>query len=221
MRNSSYTVLVTAAACLLVAGKAAAQQDPAQALARAQSLLRQVSAQKQELEVANARMAAELAALEKQADRAEASLKETSLDLESEQRQMARTSQTLERTQERLARTEDNLREAIERLRNTNAELRDTSIAKADLEARLAATEAELADSERKNMDLYLANVELLELYEKKGPFTSIFQREPVTGIKNVQIQNTLQEYQVKLDDSLRDSNRDAIAAEQDGQNDD
>ena len=114
----------------------------------------------------------------------------------------------LELTQESLSRTEDTLREGIERLRSTNAELFETRQAKAQLEASLAETESELADSERKNMQLYQANVELLELYRKKGPIDGLFQREPVTGLKSVQIENILQEYRFKLEDSLRESNQ-------------
>jgi len=185
----------------------------AQALSRAQSLLRQVSAQKQELEVANARMTADLASLEAENKRLQARLKETNLDLESTERKSDRNSQLLELTQERLARTEDTLREGIERLRETSAELFETQRAKAQLEAELAETEAELDDSERKNLKLYEANVELLELYRKKGPVTALFQREPVTGLKSVEIENVLQEYRIKLEDSLRESNQAKLEA--------
>lgn len=66
----------------------------------------------------------------------------------------------------------------------------------------------ELEDSERKNLDLYRLNVELLEAWHRKGPLTALLQREPVTGIGNVALENVLQEYRHKLDEALRESNR-------------
>jgi chromosome segregation ATPase len=197
---------------LLSAGPGLAQQaDPAaQALARAQALLRQVSAQKDELEVANARLAAELDEARQRAARAEAGLKEAGLDLESERRKAARSDESLDRTRERLGRTEDTLREAIERLRATETELRETLLVRDELTGQVATLQAELADSERKNLEMYQANVELMDLYRNKGPIKALLQAEPVTGLKSVAIENTLQEYRLKLDDALRDGNREA-----------
>ena len=200
------------AAAFVTAGTALAQQaDPAaQQLARTQALLRQVSAQKDELEVANARLAAELEEAQRRAARAEAGLKETSLDLESARRQSARNDESLEQTRARLGRTEDTLREAIERLRATEGELREAMRDRDELTGRVAALEAELSDSERKNLEMYQANVELMDLYRNKGPIKALLQAEPVTGLKSVAIENTLQEYRLKLDDALRDANREA-----------
>jgi chromosome segregation ATPase len=193
----------------LAADPALAQQDPnPQALARAQSLLRQVSAQKQELEVANARLTAEVNDLRRKLQGAETSLKQTSLDLDSEQRKAARAAGTLDSTRERLERTEQTLREAIERLRNSNGELQNLQRESAALGAQVAGLEAELADSERKNLQLYEANLELLDLYRRKGPVDALLQREPVTGIGRVGIENVLLEYQAKLEDSLRSTHR-------------
>jgi chromosome segregation ATPase len=195
---------------MLVSPPVAAQEDASQqALARAQTLLRQVSAQKQQLETANARLSAEVDALQTKLTGAEARLKDTALNLESEQRKATRTTGVLESTQERLTRTEGTLREAIERLRSANTDLQQARREGAELTARLAQAESELADSERKNLQLYQANVELTEMYRNKGVWAAMLQREP-TGLKNVEIENVLQEYRLKLEDSLTDSNRDA-----------
>jgi len=205
-------VLAVLAVLMLASGPVPAQQaEPtAQALARAQALLRQVSAQKDELEVANARLAAELDDVRQRAARAEAGLNEASLDLDSERRKASRSDESLERTRERLERTEATLREAIERLRATEGELREAGLSRDEFAGRIAVLEAELADSERKNLEMYQANVELMELYRAKGPIKALLQAEPVTGLKSVAIENTLQEYRLKLDDALRDANREA-----------
>jgi chromosome segregation ATPase len=208
------------AAILLAVGAANAQEDRSQqALARAQALLRQVSAQKQELEGANARLAAEVDALDKKLKRAEAGLKEANAKLEAEQRNTARAAQSLENASGRQARLEERLRETNTTLRSTNAALQEAKREVAGLEGRVAELEGQLAETERKNLDLYQANVELLDLYKKKGAWAAMLQREP-SGLKNVQIENTLQEYRLKLQDSLADRNRGAALGDAPGPSD-
>lgn len=213
MRSSRSGPIGRAALALLAlhAGSAAFGQEDrsAQALARAQALLRQVSAQKQELEAANARLSAAVDALEQKLTRAEAGLKQTSVNLASEQRKAERTGGALDSTRDRLTRTEEKLRETESILRSTKASLQDTERQVAEVKGRLGQAESQLAESERKNLRLYQANVELLDLYKNKGPWTAMLQREP-TGLKNVEIENIVQEYRIKLEDSLTDLNREA-----------
>lgn len=209
MRVSSAVLI--ALVTLALHGTAAHAEDASpQALARASALLRQVSAQKQELEAANARLTAEVNQLQKKLAHAEGAQHQTALDLQSAQHQAERAGGTLEATRGRLERTEERLREAIERLRAANGDLRQLRQDQAGLTEKLAAVEADLADSERKNLQLYQANVELLQLYRKKGPLTALLQREPVTGLASVGIENTLLEYQARLENSLREANRGA-----------
>jgi chromosome segregation ATPase len=199
-------------ASVVFSGAAVAQEDRnAQSLARAQGLLRQASAQKQELEAANARLTAEVAALESRLTRSESSLKETGLSLQSQQRRAEQTGGALDSMRGRLTRTEETLRDTGERLRLAVADLREKERAILEVQARLTEVEAKLVDTERKNLDLYRANVELMEMYRKKGPLTALLQKEPVTGLKGVSIENTLQEYRMKLDDELTQGNREAL----------
>lgn len=218
MRSSSIGRFAWLVLPALAANLALAQQNPEQALVRAQALLRQVSAEKQQLEVENAKLQAEIASLDKELAAAEARLKETGLDLASRQRESSRLNDRLVLLQGRLERTEERLREAVDAYRNTSRELRQAQLDGTDLDSRLAETRAALDDSERKNLALYQANVELLKLYKKKGPLDALFQKEPVTGLKQVQIENIVQEYQFQLEDSLTDANRtrlDSTAADE------
>ena len=214
MRSSRPGTAAGVVLALLAASTVNAQEDRSQqALARAQGLLRQVSAQKQELESANVRLVAEVDALKKQLSRAEGGLKEASQNLASEQRKAQRTGGTLESTRDRLTRTEERLREVETTLRTTRATLQERERWLADVEGRLAGVESQLGDSERKNIQLYQANIELLELYRGKGAWTAILQREP-TGLKNVEIENVLQEYRLKLEDSLTQANRETVRSD-------
>lgn len=49
------------------------------------------------------------------------------------------------------------------------------------------------------NLALYQYGTELLDLYQGKGVWTALTQREPVTGITQVRIENVLEEYRDKL----------------------
>lgn len=53
---------------------------------------------------------------------------------------------------------------------------------------------------EKKNTALYELNIEILDRYKKKGIWSALFQAEPFTKIKNVEIENIIQEYKEKLD---------------------
>jgi len=73
-------------------------------------------------------------------------------------------------------------------------------------EALLAQTQAELANAktanascETKNLKLYEYSQELAQRYQKKGVWASFTQKEPVFGLKRVDMENLLQEYQEKL----------------------
>lgn len=212
MRSSSRIAWLSVA--LLISGGPALAQDD-QALARAQSLLRQVSGQKQELEVANARLTAELDTLKRQLAGAEASLKSTALNLDAEKRKVERSGGSLEATRARLEATEEELRETRESLRALTAELREAQRAAAERDSRLAQLESQFEESERRNLQLFEANDELLERYRKKGPLTALLQKEPVTGLKGVAMENELQEYRLRLMDSLSEGNRQRLLEEE------
>jgi len=207
-RNALVAGLITT---FIAFGVFAQQPGPEQALARAQGLLRQVSAQKQELEIANARMIAEIAELETRLKGYENKLKASQLDLASQERATVRGTAKLERAEERVGRLTDRLRETFGQLRESNGTLRQTEVEKNELEFNLSETQSGLDDSERKNLRLYGIIEELIEAYRKKGMFAALLQNDPLTGLKDVQIQNLLQGYRIKSQDALRDNNRSAL----------
>ena len=53
---------------------------------------------------------------------------------------------------------------------------------------------------EKKNMALYEMNVDILDRYKNKGVLSALLQAEPFTQIKNVEMENILQEYKEKLE---------------------
>lgn len=216
--TSRVRTLSRVAVCLLVIGNCDAQQaaDPQQtaaALARAQGLLRQIGQQKVQLETDNATLAAELAGTTQRLERAAAKLKNLELDLASSERQSERDASAIERLRSRLEKTTERLREFVEKYKTTSRTLAQTQFEKTTVEEELARTREELADAERKNLALYSTNVELLDLYTNKTPLQGILQREPFTGISNVEFENIRERYEYEMYDEVRDRNLEAARA--------
>jgi chromosome segregation ATPase len=186
---------------LTAAAQQQSQQDVAQALARAQMLLRQVAQERSQLEAEATKLRAEKAALDKQVAAGKSRLKELQAELESNRRDNASLEKRLAGAKERTARTEIRLKEAIAEYRSTLAQLQSTEAARAEFLATSRARAAEIERCEANNTLLYQANLELLERYRDKGLADAWLQSEPFTGIKQVEIENVLEEYRCKLED--------------------
>ncbi|MCU0588425.1 MAG: hypothetical protein MUF52_09735 [Syntrophobacteraceae bacterium] len=68
------------------------------------------------------------------------------------------------------------------------------------IDSQLKGTEAKLEQCESHNARLALLGTELVEKYEKKGLVTSMFQNEPFTQVKKVEIENLAAEYRDKIE---------------------
>jgi chromosome segregation ATPase len=188
--------------------------DPAQvqqALARAQGLLRQLGQQKQQLEIDNARLKAELAAADKRLRKAELDLGEQESALAAAEGSTKRTASELERTRKRLDQTNAKLAEVIARYKDTARTLKQTQFEQEHLELELANTQQALAAAEASNLALYTDNRAILDLYRQKSGWTSFLQHEPVTGLKGVEIENLIEEYEYKMYDHVLEQNLDAV----------
>jgi chromosome segregation ATPase len=53
---------------------------------------------------------------------------------------------------------------------------------------------------ETKNVTLFGYAEEVLQRYRKKGVWASLSQKDPVFGLKEVEVENVVQEYQLKFD---------------------
>jgi chromosome segregation ATPase len=189
------------------------QVDPA--VARAQQLLKQVAAEKQRLEGELARMREEMAtkdaehqreieALKSDNESTRTSLSETQATLEEAQQSNLSLGKQLGGTQNQLGRTQTELQAVTQKQQDTEATLQQTiaecDAMKANLEAQLAEQTRLREETEAKNLKLYEYNVDLMNIYADKGVMDSLLQREPFTGIKQVEIENILEEYSYKLD---------------------
>ena len=99
------------------------------------------------------------------------------------------------------------LDEATDKLNATNAKFGETAKQLAARSAELEQVKHELEQSknatascETKNVTLYGYAEAVLEKYKNKGVWTSLAQKDPIFGLKNVDVENVVQEYQLKFD---------------------
>jgi chromosome segregation ATPase len=83
-------------------------------------------------------------------------------------------------------------RDTAGQLASRNSELKQVRL---DLEQ----SKASGASCEAKNLQLYTYSQELLNRYQKKGVWAALNQKEPLTGLNEVSMENVVQEYREKL----------------------
>jgi chromosome segregation ATPase len=178
--------------------------DPAalqQALNRAQGLLRQLSEQRTRLEVENAAAQVKIAALERDVAREKRERGDLAGELELAARKSRALDARLNDSGERLTKTENRLRDAVTRYRALAAEHRGTLASKAELESQLASVRDTLAAARARNEELYRINAAILEQFKGKTSWASFLQREPLLGLKQVEIENQEQDLRQRNED--------------------
>lgn len=177
-------------------------------LRRVQSHLQQAQAQLSALEQEKARMARNLTEAEKARDAARGRLGRLNRDLAQERQQRETLRKDLDLLRQESAELKSQLDQTRTRLTETQAilaetqvRLRETDVDKHALEGVKARQEREIALCEDKNRMLYQVGRDLMARYENKDFEDVLKQREPFTGIKQVEIENLLEEYRDKLDE--------------------
>jgi chromosome segregation ATPase len=176
---AAWLVLPASAIAEAPAPDAAARQ----ALAKAQQMLRTLSTERDALKAENAKLAARL----------DAELNELQSKL-SESRNSA--SAAAKRAATESADLQNNIAAGEARARELEAKLKDT-------EDRLAGRETELSVCTADNRKLGAISAELLGRYENKGVWDAMVEREPLTQIKRVELENLVQQYDDRIVESL------------------
>lgn len=106
-----------------------------------------------------------------------------------------------------LAEIRDELAKTDQKVREGGAALDRAALAQQVQKAELDRAQSVIGQRDRevrvceaKNLKLYEYNVQLLGRYQGKGFLDVLRQKEPITGMKNVEIENLLEEYRDKID---------------------
>jgi peptidoglycan hydrolase CwlO-like protein len=147
-----------------------------QKVQRFQRMLRQVSQERDALQAENTRLKSEIEEL----NRKHAGIKKSSDAAQAKSREsITALNADLQQTTQNLHRTESE--------KNL---LQETVVGQAQ----------QLETCESHNVKLLQINRDLLGQYENKGFFDSLMQREPIIGLKGVELENIVQDYQDRLD---------------------
>jgi chromosome segregation ATPase len=113
--------------------------------------------------------------------------------LDAARAEQASTQHGLEDANGRLAALNSKLGDALKQLAARDAQVKETSLA-------LEQSRTASSSCEAKNITLYGYAEEVLQRYRKKGVWASLSQKDPVFGLKEVDMENVIQEYQLKFD---------------------
>jgi cell division septum initiation protein DivIVA len=203
MRRLICALLGSIALGVIVMGPAAAADTDARAareremLHRAQEALRQsqtengtLAQQKLEAEQKLKAAAEQLASARKSTQSAQASLRTQLQNATAAQEDLTRQ---LEDARRQIAALTSKEKETATQLAARDSQLKQT-------QQELDGSKTANTSCEAKNLKLYEYSQELVKRYEHKGVWSSLAQKEPVLGFKQVGIENVVQEYQEKLD---------------------
>ncbi len=180
MRIATLFSVAAAIPFILVCGtvSAADADDQKAVVARAQRMLRQMSQERDALQAENAKLKSEVDEL----NRKLGSQKKSS--------------------EAALAKSREGNAALSEDLRKAGQDLRQTAAEKTQLQATVVDQAQLIETCEANNVKMLQINRELLVDYEKKGFLDAMLQREPLTQLKRVEIENIVQEYQDRIDRS-------------------
>jgi hypothetical protein len=200
MRSNLVTMIATAALVLLAGGAPFAADTDVRA-AREREMLRRTQEALRESQAQNAELLAQKTAAEKQADE---KLKAAGVELESAHK-ASRSAQAALQAQLQTAAGKQTeltglLADANRQLAAVASKQQQTAGQLKQSQQDLEASKARNASCETKNLQLYQYSQELMARYQKKGVWAALEQKEPFSGVKEVRIENVLQEYQTKLD---------------------
>lgn len=168
---------------------AQAQDANAQkALQKAQFMLRQVTAEKTELQ-------AQVTDLKQQVDKLTRELDSTkSGAVSAQQRNEQKYTSAITEWKQHGAAISDELKATKDQLKQQTAQHKAA-------EEQLQNESKNFAACYANNQKLYEINRQLLTRYENKGMVDMIKQSEPFTGVAKVEVENLVQDYQYQLDD--------------------
>jgi chromosome segregation ATPase len=174
--------------------------DDGAAMARAQMMMRQLSQEKEAVQAENSELKKQLASIEKKI----ASLKQekTSLDqkLGSSQSLVSRYKENTEMLRDRIIKDNERMKELVEKFKELIAAFKVVEQEKAQLKVTLEQSRQDFLTCAENNVKLVENNEELVHLYMQKGVWASLSQAEPVTQLKQVEVEKIAQKYQNTID---------------------
>lgn len=166
--------------------------EAGQAQAAVQNLLRQTTAERDALAQEKQQLQKDLDAARKEAEAGKQKASASEEALGKYQAANGQLSGYIEQQNGKLQEMAGKFQELINTLKQSEAQ-------RASLEQQLGESRQQLEVARADNAKLVGIGQELMEHYEKKGVWDSMLQREPVTQLKRVEIENLMEKYRAEL----------------------
>ncbi len=176
MRTISMYKTVTAILLAAAVGMASAGDADDQKAAKVQRMLRQMALERDTLQTENVKLKGELEALNR------------------------KLGDVKKNSEAALGKSRGNYTSLNENFQETTQNLVKLEAQKNQLQETIGEQAQLIVSCEDNNAKMVQINRELLARYERKGPLDAMLQREPLTQLKRVEIENIAQEYQEKID---------------------
>jgi chromosome segregation ATPase len=207
-KTNPTALLVFGITLALAAGTAvgAAQDTQERALAKARYLLKQMKAENQRLKTENTDLHSQMEKANKQLEEIPGlrkDLKSTKKKLQTANARVTALETKLGATERREAHTLQRLKSLAKNFKEHREALKMVVTERNGLELENQKQKTALETCEFKNEKLYQANKDMGERYESKDCGDAMAQKDGITGLKQVEIESILEEYNRKLE-SLR-----------------
>jgi DNA repair exonuclease SbcCD ATPase subunit len=203
MGATSKTCRAILAGLLLIGlvGAAPARADQSDAETRLRAALKSATARIRDLEEQNATLTAKQAdadrdkqAMTQKAAEDDKALADLHKQTDADKAALDQATTTQHQQQDSIAKWQASYNEAADTARTRDADAKQ-------LDTVLKQMRPDLQSCEAKNAALYKIGEDVLDLYDKKD-FFDLVTREPITKLKRVELENTIQDYEDKLRDN-------------------
>ncbi len=177
------------------AGGGASQE----ALMRAQAAARDAAEQRDTLRDELEKTKKDVAEHDKQQKKDVAQLKNRIAQLEKDvvksEQQNTRAQETGNALRDRIKDQQEKLQKVVDKYKELVETLRQVETERTQLQTSTKTQATQLDTCSSDNLKLYELGLELADLYENKGVWTALVEKEPVTQLKRVELENRVQEY--------------------------
>jgi len=175
----------------------------AAAMAKFQSMVQQVTGERDALQGELEKALAERVKSDEKQKREIAVLTKTIEGLENNSDRshdtLTRANEANTTLRERIKEQQERMQKLVEKYKELVENLRMVEADKSAAQTKVADQDRRLNDCSAKNTKLYQVNLELLDRYENKGVWDALLQLEPVTQLKRVEIESVVEEYKDKI----------------------
>jgi chromosome segregation ATPase len=207
-RNASHhrhALVVVASVVLLFPAVGAAEvavRDGGEqaAVMKAQTMLREMAMEKEALQAERTQLEGELAKRDKKIESLNGKIERITKSLNNSSDTVNRYQDTVTLQRERMEEMRGKFQKLVDKYRELVAALKLVEAERVAMQETAAHQSDEIGDCGKKNDALYQAALDMIEKYENKGVWDALLQKEPVTQLKRVEIENIVDDAKFRID---------------------